>query len=369
MIPISASTARELLTGCPYRLFLRKVLGIEQPDSEPSQNGRILHTAAERYVKYLYENGKQSDEEKYLEILSEEILTAGYLANPEAITDFGRKFVQNFSLDIEKVIAVEHKVALTKDFQPTEWDAENVAHRGAIDIIQRISASELYVQDYKFTWKTEHDDKIQMEYYAMLLFSTMPEIETITCSFWLIGRNIETEELTYKRKQLKALQDKYTVVYNMLQGIVEKGLEPIKRPSYTYCGYCSNIEECIKEYDDIINPNRKDIANKIILHSAIASKLEKEIEKMIQADEWLTKKRSAISNPAGLLNELIALHQAGELELEKLAKVISVTTTGFNRLPKQYKEAWKDMFLTTTEQRDKKGTYKKIADGTKNVEN
>lgn len=80
-------------------------------------------------------------------------------------------------------IFVEQKLAITKDFQPTSWFANNVWFRGVCDVV-RVWNSVGWARDWK-TGKILHDSR-QLMLMAQCLFAHHPKLRRIKTEFvWL----------------------------------------------------------------------------------------------------------------------------------------------------------------------------------------
>lgn len=106
---------------------------------------------------------------------------------------------------VDKVLAgpgkllTEQKFAITKDFQPTKYFANDVWYRGIGDIV-RIAGEVALVLD----WKTGKVlvDSVQLMLMAQCIFSHFPEVKKVRSEFIWLKEDCATPEV-FDRKNIK----------------------------------------------------------------------------------------------------------------------------------------------------------------------
>ena len=148
--------------SCMYNLFLSKVKGIGSVGGPAADRGSQLHNMLEEYV-----NG------------TTEQAAWGILKSKAYYVDL----VEGFRKDYQNDLCIpEWKYAITKDITPTKWDAKDMWHRGAIDVVifetsEQIRAA---IYDYKSgrnTASVKHRSQLML--YAMMLFLFYPTLQEI----------------------------------------------------------------------------------------------------------------------------------------------------------------------------------------------
>jgi hypothetical protein len=140
-----------------------------------------------------------------------------------------------------QAIAVELKLAATKDMKPTSYFAKNVWLRGVIDYIQ---LSPLHSNgDYKqlasiIDYKTgkPREDETQLALNACLVFAHYPDVVGASTSFLWTEYN-DTMHVTFKRKDAKDIWENVKPrVAKLEQATIEGEFPPTK--NYLCREYC-----------------------------------------------------------------------------------------------------------------------------------
>ena len=113
------------------------------------------------------------------------------------------KEMQNYEYWADRVLRgtgrllVEQKYAITRDFQPTTYFADNVWYRGIGDVV-RIDEPVALVLD----WKTGKvlEDSVQLMLMAQCIFSHFPTITHVRSSFAWLKEDCETPELLTRKE-------------------------------------------------------------------------------------------------------------------------------------------------------------------------
>ena len=94
-------------------------------------------------------------------------------------------------------LLVEQKYAITRDFRPTTYFADDVWYRGIGDVV-RIDGRVALVLD----WKTGKvlEDSVQLMLMAQCIFSHFPEVTHVRSSFAWLKEDCETPELLTRKE-------------------------------------------------------------------------------------------------------------------------------------------------------------------------
>lgn len=141
-----------LFQQCPRKYYhLRVLKDIKEPESEAMMYGKIVHEAAELYVR----DGKELPE----------------------------KFMQfKPILDVLKAIPgkklCEFKMGLTKDIEPCDFFDKDVWFRGVADLVI-IDGDKAYVVDYKTGKSSQYADTKQLELMALAIYKHFPKVRFV----------------------------------------------------------------------------------------------------------------------------------------------------------------------------------------------
>ena len=135
----------------------------------------------------------------------------------------------------------EWKWGLTKDFEPCDFVAPDVAYRGVVDYLAFLEAGRAFVTDWK-TGKVK-DDFEQMDLSALATFIHHPAVQKIRGMYvWLKFNEHTKKDYTRTRADMEALKEQ---VRNKAQPIllrIEHGEFPVK-PSGLCRGWCP-VKQC-----------------------------------------------------------------------------------------------------------------------------
>jgi hypothetical protein len=125
----------------------------------------------------------------------------------------------------------EHKVALTRDWQPTTW--EDGWFRGILDVKVLKSESEAGVVD----WKTgkiyaDHDD--QKSIYSLATFAEHPAVQRVRAVHVYIDLGQQREKV-YDRSEMHGMRSKWESRVTFLERTDPQDMIP--SPGY-HCRYC-----------------------------------------------------------------------------------------------------------------------------------
>lgn len=148
-------------------------------------------------------------------------------------------YYNQFLTDLRgKTIYPEHKVALTREWEPTEWGADNRWYKGILDlkVVDDPEATEATVIDWK-TGKVypEHED--QKSIYSLAVFSEHPSVLRVRAQHVYVDLG-KTRETIYDRQQVHELRTKW----NSRVLKLEEEKDWIPNPSFK-CRFCSYSKE------------------------------------------------------------------------------------------------------------------------------
>lgn len=168
--------------------------------------------------------------------------------SPEPLPPGLDYYTQFFNTLRGQEIYPEYKVALTREWKPTSWDAEDAWFIGVLDLklLERGDGAVSPEEGVKrvidpvsaviYDWKTgkiypEHDD--QKALYSLAVFSEHPTLQRVRAIhvYTDLGQN---REVTYDREQMHSLRELWTSRANHLE---ERKIF-IPEPSFM-CRYCS----------------------------------------------------------------------------------------------------------------------------------
>ena len=141
-----------LFQQCPRKYYhLRVLKDIVEPETEHMLYGKLIHEAAENYIKN----------------------------NTDIPTKF--LFIKPI-LDILKAIPgeklCEYKMGLTQDLEPCDFFSENVWFRGVADLLV-INNDLAHIVDYKTGKSAKYADTKQLELMALAVFKHFPQVKKV----------------------------------------------------------------------------------------------------------------------------------------------------------------------------------------------
>lgn len=189
---------------CPRKFYHLKVArDIVEPPSTHAEWGTRVHTAFEEWIK----NGSPL---------------------PEGMTQWQSLAEKLAKLPGEKLC--EQKMALDKNFQPTDWKTSWT--RGIADLLV-VHKDRAVVADYK-TGKRKPTE--QLDLYAAYTFAHYPQVKVVTTAFvWLKDRKIDKKEVT--RDEVPIVWSGFLPRVRKLESAYERDSWP-ERPSGLCRAYC-----------------------------------------------------------------------------------------------------------------------------------
>ena len=206
-----------LFQQCPKKYYhLRVVKDCKDPETDAIRYGKLLHEAAEFYIK----NGVP--------------LPAQF------------SFIQP-QLDRLKVLGeggqflCEYKMGLTRDLEPCDFFAKDVWWRGVADLII-VKDKKAYVLDYKTGKSSRYADTKQLEIMSLALFKHMPQIERIKAGLLFVVAD-DFVKVDYEGSQQAEPWVKWLNETKQLEAAYENGVWNPK-PNFSCKNYCA-VVECI----------------------------------------------------------------------------------------------------------------------------
>lgn len=141
--------------NCPHRYYRERILeDIEKEDFKESSEGVKKHTEIELHLK-----GEQPlQDEKLLKVVNDT------LADHGNATQF-----------------YEHKLAITKDRKPCDWEDPDAYHRGILDVLCLYDHPTAYIFDWK-SGKVNHYSQ-QLKANAILVMAHHPHVQSVNTEY------------------------------------------------------------------------------------------------------------------------------------------------------------------------------------------
>lgn len=160
-----------------------------------------------------------------------------YLKGEQHLSDIPlRKIVDKTLATLDHShLKYEHKLAITKDRQPCEWDAPNAYYRGILDVMYVDPENSLAgIYDWKNGKVNEYSEQLKAN--SMLVFAHYPHVQTVHTEYvWMkFGKTTAAKNF---RDFSNKVWDKFIVRVDRLEKALETGDWP-KRQSGLCAKYC-----------------------------------------------------------------------------------------------------------------------------------
>lgn len=221
----SPSTLK-VFESCRYRLYLAKVVKLEDPQSAPAKRGEEIHEFCELYVsgelgewpETLQKNDKFKHFQKDFDLLRDEFA--------------------NSNVDLEG------EWGFNIDWEITDWRAKDTWARMKLDALLRYSESHVRIIDYKtgkkFGNEITHADQGMI--YTVGTLMRYPEIELVDVDFWYLDQAEKSFPKRYTRAQAMTFMPR--IVDRALRLTTAKDHQFAPSPSVHNCRICPfNREE------------------------------------------------------------------------------------------------------------------------------
>lgn len=207
-------SSMSLFQQCPKKYFhLRVAQDIAEAPSEQMRYGLMAHEAAEKYVR---DNTPLPPAFQYMQ---------------EALDKLKR-----FKAADGQILC-EHKMALTADLQPCDFNAKNRWWRGIADLLV-VNGPTCRTVDYK-TGKSQYADLKQLELLALAVFRHFPDVQVVKAGLLFVvhpafiktvfHRSEEEARWQKWKEQSAQLDEAYaTNVWNPKQNFTCKAWCPVR---------------------------------------------------------------------------------------------------------------------------------------------
>lgn len=205
-----------LFKQCPRKYYhLRVLRDVVEPETEHLLYGSAVHKAAEEYGRDGLEIPKKFE---FIKPMLDTLLAAP--GTP----------------------LFEHKMAVTRDFEPCDFDAPEAWWRGIADlmILQPKERTALLV-DYKTGKSAKYADTDQLKLLALAIFAQFPEIDTVKAGLLFVVSK-EFLEIEVRREDADQLWSPFVKHVGMLEQCQENDTwNP--SPNFTCRNYCA-VKSC-----------------------------------------------------------------------------------------------------------------------------
>jgi hypothetical protein len=200
---------------CPKKYYHTKVAkDIKEPDTQATLYGKEVHTAAEDNVR----DGKPIPEK---------------FAYMEPVLDMLKR--------IPGDRLCEEKLGLTRELQPTEFDAPNVWWRGIADlVILNEEKGVAHSVDYKTSKSARYADTKQLDLVATGIFAKYPKINRVKSALVFVVSK-EFVKADHTRDKIADYIKKPAADVARIEAALDNGVwNPISGP---LCKFCS-VKQC-----------------------------------------------------------------------------------------------------------------------------
>jgi len=211
--PVKAWSASslKLFESCAYRVFLKQVKRVPEPQSEAANRGELIHKLAEDYVQGLLEK------------------------LPPELIRFKTRFEGLREAYANAEVSIEGEWGFDINWRPTGWRDKDTWARMKLDAFHQQDETSALVIDHKTGKKFGNEivHQGQAMIYAIGAFQRYPELEFVKTEFWYLDKGL-TLDGSYTRAQAMALLPR-------LQQRAEKmtrALEFPPKPSIDNCRFC-----------------------------------------------------------------------------------------------------------------------------------
>ena len=198
---------------CPYRIFLKVVMRIEEPSNEYLERGIKVHKTIEKFIK-------------------------GESDSLEGVKCHNNYYKLLHKLYKQGKVLVEENWGFTKDWAPTDWFSDDVFHRSKLDYVLNIGDGRIEVGDHKTGRPHEVRNMSQAALYAIDAFVHYPDATEIIVKFLYVDSG-KTKEIKYKHNQAEIYRKNFEARGNRLVNMTE--FPP--RPGWA-CKRCNFKNHC-----------------------------------------------------------------------------------------------------------------------------
>lgn len=208
---------------CKHRAYLKYVKKEPEPE-RPLPPGKTEH-ANDRGTR-IHENG--------------ELFVKGKAKlNPELRKFFSPEFEKLYELYLAGQVKMEDEWAMTREWEPCDWSAQEAWLRLKLDALVFLSNTEAVAIDVKTGRRDGNEIKHaeQVQLYQLVTFLRYPELETIHTELWYVDID-ELHVQTYRRDQGLRFKQKFNQRGEKITTYEFKGEKQDANPSIFTCKWC-----------------------------------------------------------------------------------------------------------------------------------
>jgi len=264
--------------ACP---FMWKMMHIERKvreDNPVMATGRAIHKAIAIYNQHCLDTQATHDfpfwEAAYKQALREEPLDQEYYST---VAGMMKAYAESHEIDMDSAIGAEEKVALTREFKPTEWMAKDVWFRLIIDYLQ-IRGTVARITDYKAGWLLT-TRKMQLKLYAWAIKKVYPQVTDFEMVIDYV-RHEHQEVFHINESELPGIEEELLIITAQIEADTKH--KPQVGISCTYCS-CWRWCPAMKEEDVPFKlPTNHEEAQAIAVRVEKFTKLKDEATKVLK---------------------------------------------------------------------------------------
>jgi hypothetical protein len=174
---------------------------------------------------------------------------------PDAGTDLIReaaelvtRWLAQWAAPVERIVAVEHALAVDASGSPVEWDVPEAFLRGRLDLVT-VAGQQASVLDWKSGWVSEDDESLRLAWapglYAALLWAWAPRLEAVSVEYHYLRTGRIARVVLTREEAAETLGWARAVASRIAVALAtpdDPGAFPPK-PS-TACGTCPWVNRC-----------------------------------------------------------------------------------------------------------------------------
>lgn len=255
---------KKSLEQCPLKFFLQYVLKLKVPPIEdgslPSNHiGSALHQILEdvtigKSVEGSYIRAKQ----KYFDLVTPEHWETYVVGNEYNVIDFRRKLDEFEAKHKVKRYLCEIRLAVTKEWEPTDFFAQNCYYRGVVDLVIQLENQDAIIIDHKSNLNSNgfcstKYFKEQLEVYKPLIHHGLAPLRGAQSGVHFIsdGKVVLDEYHDADTISSRLRNRMEFSVENAVQAVVETGY--FKKSTGSFCKWCDYREMC-KGKEKLLKP-------------------------------------------------------------------------------------------------------------------
>jgi RecB family exonuclease len=253
-LPRISPSRLETWDRCPAAYRFEYVLRLPQPvaDQRPRLLGSVAHALLEGYLREALRTGTRPALAA-VPALAAALVERGGI--PDAGTDLIReaaelvtRWLAQWAAPVERIVAVEHALAVDASGSPVEWDAPEAFLRGRLDLVT-VAGQQASVLDWKSGWVSEDDEGLRLAWapglYAALLWAWAPRLEAVSVEYHYLRTGRIARVTLTRAEAAETLGWTRTVASRIAVALAapdDPGAFP-PRPS-TACGTCPWVNRC-----------------------------------------------------------------------------------------------------------------------------